>query len=98
MHVVMNPAVTNSAWFVCHDKSLNQQCITRSGSPHDDAGIILLVSLPSYIARPSLTLKYKVGEGLADVTHEMLTNQILNEEKGYLLPTIAQKITCRRFD
>ena len=20
-------------WFVCHDKTLNQQCITRSGSP-----------------------------------------------------------------
>ena len=37
MHVVMNPAVTNSAWFVCHDKPLNQQCIARSGSPHDDA-------------------------------------------------------------
>ena len=36
-HVVTNPAVTNSAWFVCHDKPLNQQCIARSGSPHDDA-------------------------------------------------------------
>ena len=37
MPVVMNPAVTNSAWFVCHDKPLNQQCIARSGLPHDDA-------------------------------------------------------------
>ena len=37
MHVVTNPAVTNSAWFVCHDKPLHQQCIARSGSPHDDA-------------------------------------------------------------
>ena len=44
MHVVMNPAVTNSAWFVCHNKPLNQQCIVRSGSPHDDAWIILLVT------------------------------------------------------
>ena len=43
MHVVMNPAVTNSAWFVCHDKPLNQQCIARSGSPHDDASILLVV-------------------------------------------------------
>ena len=24
------------AWFVCHDKSLNWQCIARSGSPHND--------------------------------------------------------------
>ena len=24
-HAVTNPAVTNSAWFVCHDKPLNQQ-------------------------------------------------------------------------
>ena len=38
-----NPAVTNSAWFVCHDKPLNQQCIAHLGSPHDDAWIILLV-------------------------------------------------------
>ena len=37
MHVVMNPAVTKSAWFVCHDKPLNQQCIARSSLPHDDA-------------------------------------------------------------
>ena len=32
MLVVMNPAVTNSAWFVCHDKPLNQQYIARSSS------------------------------------------------------------------
>ena len=37
MHVVTNSAVNNSACFVCHDKPLNQQCIARSGSPHDDA-------------------------------------------------------------
>ena len=37
MHVVMSPAVTNSAWFVCHDIPLNQQCIAHSGLPHDDA-------------------------------------------------------------
>ena len=24
------------AWFVCHDKTLNQQCLACSGSPPDD--------------------------------------------------------------
>ena len=43
MHVVMNPAATNSACLCAMTNHLNQQCIARSGSPHDDAGIILLV-------------------------------------------------------
>ena len=30
---VTTPAVTNSAWFVCHNKPLNQQCIACPGLP-----------------------------------------------------------------
>ena len=30
--------------FVCHDKALNQQCIARSGSSHDDDIILLVIA------------------------------------------------------
>ena len=33
---VLNPAVTNSACFVCYHKPLNQQCIAHSVSSHDE--------------------------------------------------------------
>ena len=50
MHVVMNPAVTNSAWFVCHDKPLNRQCIAGSGSPHNDS--LVPRPLPDFVSQP----------------------------------------------
>ena len=30
---------------MCHDKTLNQQCIARSGSPHDDEIILLVITV-----------------------------------------------------
>ena len=78
MHVVMNPAVTNSAWFVCHDKPLNQQCIAHSGSPHDDTWIILLV------------VQVRVECGCMDTTHWQEGRCIFMSQRWVkMLPTSA---------
>ena len=74
MRVVMNPAVTNSAWFVCHDKP---QCIARSGSPHHDAWTILLVTY-SVSNFPSASLG-------GDLFHFTLQDKDIQKDKCALL-------------
>ena len=34
----------------------------------------------------------------SELVYKALCNVTMNDEEGYLLPTIARKITCRRFN
>ena len=51
---------------------------------------VKLLKKPYECSFVALNLKVFLGKSAA--------LKLINEEEGYLLPTIAQKITCRRFD
>ena len=76
-------------WFVCHDKTLNQQCI-HSGSPNDE--------IHDKLGMTDYTQLYCVGsnepfKNLLSITHNYLWNITPSDSHEAELPLIKDSMT-----
>ena len=72
-----------SPWFMCHDKTLNQQCITRSGSPTmiNHLTTLLCLDVPTiqfWHKVCQLHLCYRVWYGVLNYVYTRATQTVLH--------------------